>query len=182
MRTAIFLSFACGLALFVPEATARGRYLKGRTVYQRKCAPCVSIGWKWAPKHVSNWRKVSLRNQARRWSTARVCTWMRRNAKTRKGPLCHPSKMTYREKLNALYYVKRRAQGAIRKPVLRKRKPKVYSGPRFRRRAQARRRAALRQRQQMEALRKSRRRHGRKGNWRRKRSKTHKAPSRRSRR
>lgn len=185
MKTAVFLSFVCGLALVVPEAAARGRYLKGRTVYQRKCAPCVSIGWKWAPKHISNWRKVSLRDQARRWSTAKVCTWMRtRPAKTRKGPLCHPSKMTYREKLNALYYVKRRAQGAIRKPVLRKRSPKVYRGPRFRKRAQARRRAALRQLQQMEALRKSRRRQGRKGklNWSRKRSKTRKAPSRRSRR
>lgn len=182
MKTAIFLSFVCGLALLVPETAARGRYLKGRTVYQRKCAPCISIGWKWAPKHISNWSKVSLRDQARRWSTAKVCTWMRKNAKTRKGPLCHPSKMTYREKLNALYYVKRRAQGAIRKPVLRKRSPQIYRGPKFRKRAPARRAAAIRQRRQMQTLRKARRRYRRKGkfNWSRKRRKTHKAPSRRS--
>ncbi len=187
MKTAIFLSFICGLAMAVPEATAGGRYLKGRTVYQRKCAPCASTGWKWAPKHISNWKKVSLRAQARRWSTARVCTWMRKNAKTRKGPLCHPSKMTYRQKLNALYYVKRRAQGTIRTPVLRKRKPTVYRGPRFRKRTAKRRAAALRQRSQMKALRKARRRHRGKSRfrWNKKRRqprKTSTPPSRRTRR
>lgn len=184
MRTAIFLSFVCGLAMLVPEAAAGGRYLKGRTAYQRKCAPCIAIGWKWAPKHISNRRKVSLRKQARTWSTAKVCTWMRKNRKTRKGPLCHPSKMTYRERLNALYYVKRRAQGAIRKPVLRKRSFKIYRGPKFRKRAAKRRAAAIRQRKQLEVLRKSRRRYRprRKFNWSRKRPKTTTTRSRRTRR
>ncbi len=184
MRIAIFLSFICGLAMVVPQVSARGRYLKGRTVYQRKCAACVSIGWKWAPKHIRNWRKVSLKAQARRWSTVQVCTWMRKNAKTRKGPLCHPSKMTYREKLNALYYVKRRAQGAIRKPVLRKRIPKVYRGPRFLKRAGKRLAAALRQKKHREALLKARGQVRRKSKvrWNRKRRKVRKAPSRRTRR
>jgi hypothetical protein len=187
MKTAMFLSFICGLVTVVPEATAGGRFIKGRTVYQRKCAPCFSIGWKWAPKRVSNWSKVSLKAQARRWSTVKVCTWMSKSAKTRKGALCHPSKMTYREKLNALYYVKRRAQGAITKPVLRKRTPKVYRGPKFRKRAGKRRAAALRQRKQLEALRKARRRYRGKSKfkWSRKRRslrKDHKNPSRRTRR
>jgi len=184
MKTAIFLSFLCGLALLAPEAAARGRYLKGRTAYQRKCAACMAIGWKWAPTPISDWRKVSLREQARTWSTAKVCTWMRKNRKTRTGPLCHPSKMTYGERLNALYYVKRRAQGAIRKPVLHKRIPKVYRGPKFRKRAQKRRAAAIKQRQAMDALRKARRRGGRtrKFNWSRKRRTSPKTPSRRSRR
>lgn len=183
MKTAIFLSFVCGLAWAVPEVAARGRYIKGRTVYVRKCAPCVTTGWKWAPKKTTDWKKLKLRQRARRWSTAQVCTWMRKSAKRRrKGALCHPSKMTVREKLNALYYVKRRAQGAIRKPVLRKRAHKIYRGPKFRKRAAKRLAAALRQKKHMEALRKSRRRYRRnpRFKWSRKRRKARRTPSRRT--
>ncbi len=182
MKTAIFLSFVCGLAFIVPEAAARGRYIKGRTVFQRKCAPCVAVGWKWSPKYVKDWKKLSLKQQARRWSTARVCTWMRKNAKKKKGPLCHPSRMTFREKLNVLYYIKRRAQGKIVKPKLRKRSFTLYRGPKFKLRTKKRLQAAIRQRRMLDRLRKARRRGKRKGkfHWSRKLKKTRKAPSRRT--
>jgi hypothetical protein len=158
MKATFFFSLGLALVLLMPEASARGRYTRGKTVYQRKCAPCFSTGWKWSPRRVPDYKKLKLRHKARRWSTAKVCTWMRKSAKKRKAKKCYPHKMSYREKLNALYFVSRRARGAIRKPRLRKRTPKLYRGSRFKLRAKYRRAAALKRLRQLELLRKARQR------------------------
>ncbi len=174
MKTSLSLLIVPALAMLAPEASAGGRYTRGRTVFWQKCAPCTAIGWKWAPGHVGDWTKINLAHLARSWSTAKVCTWMRKSSKKRTGPLCHPSRMTYREKLNALYYTKRRAQGAIVKPRLRRRSAALYRGPGFVKRAGSRRALALRRLRAMKRLQKARRRLRHRGrfNWSRGRSPT----------
>ncbi|MFH2006386.1 MAG: hypothetical protein ABI333_07365 [bacterium] len=156
MRIIVFLGIVVALSFVAPNASAKGSYERGRTIYQRRCAACLSIGWKWTPTTLPERRKLSLRGMAKTWSEVKVCTWMRSNTKRRADPACHPSKMSYREKLDALYYVMRRAQGPITKPKLRRRSLQVYRGPRFRKRAEANRNRALKQLRRMKALREAR--------------------------
>ena len=114
-KVAISVLLAVIVAL---PATARAydRYARGRTLYFRRCGPCFSMGWKWAPKPLS--KPVDLKKMARTWTPAQVCTWMRTNTKKLVPPGCYPGRISTREKLDILYYVKRKTEGPIHKPVL----------------------------------------------------------------
>ena len=164
MKPTIAISLLLGLALLSSSVEARGRFERGRTVYQRRCAPCFAIGWKWAPRPIESWRSLELLKKARTWHTSKVCTWMRKNDRQRVRAMatrantraCYPMKMTPAEKLNALYYVARRAQGKFQKPRLRKHAAQRYRGQRFKSRVKGRRKTALKRLKQLMLLRRMR--------------------------
>ncbi|MCD6497784.1 MAG: hypothetical protein J7M25_05685 [Deltaproteobacteria bacterium] len=96
-------------------ARATDRYSRGRTLYFRRCGPCFSMGWKWNPSPIRT-KNLNLFALARKWSPAKVCTWMRTSTKHLTPPGCYPGRIRYRNKVDILYYIMRASQGPIRRP------------------------------------------------------------------
>lgn len=113
--------FALVLALWAPAlvAEARGRFQRGQALVQERCAPCLSMGWVWAPSAVDPAKPHDLATYARDWSPARVCTFMRRPTRKVEDPGCYPGRISERDRLDMLHYLHRRAQGPIVRPNLR---------------------------------------------------------------
>ena len=140
-KVAISILLATMAALPV-TARAYDRYARGRTLYFRRCGPCFSMGWKWAPKPMS--KPVHLKKMARTWTPAQVCTWMRTNTKKLVPPGCYPGRITTSEKLDILYYVKRKTEGPIHKPILQAVFRRYRHRVRLKRTTAGRKRSALR--------------------------------------
>jgi hypothetical protein len=152
------------LAAPLGQAHARDKYARGRTLYIRRCGPCFSMGWKWAPSaRAQDKKKWNLLRMARQWSPAQVCTWMRKNKRKLRGPGCYPGRIPPHERLTILYYLTRRLEGRIPKPRLQKIMPKRAKKLRLKHRAPARRRKAQKRHQNRLQLRRMRRR--RSGRW-----------------
>ncbi len=146
------------------RASAYDRYARGRTLYFRRCGPCFSMGWKWSPQKVT--KPLDLKKMARTWTPAQVCTWMRKNTKKLVPPGCYPGKISAREKLDILYYVKRKTEGPIRKPLLKAVFRRLRHKVRLKRLTRARRESALRAYRNLKETRRLRRqRSNRKGRW-----------------
>lgn len=162
MRIGACLVLGAMMCLSAGSAGAKGRYAAGRIQYFRTCGPCFSMGWKWAPSLPD---KLDLSRLAKKFGPAQVCTWMRRNTRKLRGAGCYPGRMTYRQKLNILYYVMRRARGAIRKPVLKRLSPRLSKRVRFKKTAPARRKTALQRHKNLLEMRKVRSRGSNNGTW-----------------
>ena len=116
MRKGMFWTIL-GLGLLAAwPVQAYDRYLNGRRLFRRRCGVCLSMGWVWDGRLTS--KQVDLARMAATWSAARVCTWLHRQTKKIQPPGCYPGRIRFREKLAILYYLWRRAQGPIHKPVL----------------------------------------------------------------
>lgn len=112
------VSMMTGLLLLAPEANARSRYVRGRTLYHSRCGQCTSAGWRWSPTTPSKSEQLDLNKAARSWSAYRICTWQRRMARRAHRVRCRPGHLTRRDRLDILYYLSRRRQGRINKPRL----------------------------------------------------------------
>ncbi len=138
------------------KAQAYDRYARGRTLYFRRCGPCFSMGWKWAPKPLP--KPLDLTKMAKTWTPAQVCTWMRANKKKLVPPGCYPGHISQREKLDILYYVKRKTEGPIHKPILKAIFRRYRHRIHLRHTTLAKRRSALRTYKNMKEMRRLRRR------------------------
>lgn len=159
---ASLLALALWSFLFTGPAEARGKYERGRTLYMRRCGPCFSMGWRWAPTESQKSKKRwPIMKMARRWGPAQVCTWMRKPRRQLKGKGCYPGRIPFEERVAILYYLTRRLEGPIEKPKLRRIMPKRAKNLRLRRKAPARRRKAIKRHKNFKELRRIRRGRGR---------------------
>jgi len=163
----ISLLFAAVVLSSSTPAHAVGKYELGRTLYARRCGPCFSKGYKWAPSPAEKStprKKWDLTKMALKWSPGRVCTWLRKpEKKIRKG--CTPGRISYREKLTILYYLSRRLEGKIRKPVFRKITPTRARNLRLRKRTPGLRKRAIQRKKNRNQLLKMRSRSRRNPRW-----------------
>lgn len=117
-RNLAFLVLLGALLLTTGRADAKGRFERGRNLVQQRCAPCLAMGWVWAPTAPDPKRPHALATYAKTWSPAQVCTWMRRQTRKTTGPACYPGHIPERDRLDMLFYLHRRAQGPILAPKL----------------------------------------------------------------
>ncbi|MDY0004662.1 MAG: hypothetical protein RBU30_25425 [Polyangia bacterium] len=97
---------------------AKGRFERGRTLVQQRCASCFASGWIWAPSTPDQLKPHDLQTYARSWSPSKVCTWMRKQNRKTTGAACYPGHVSERDRLDMLFYLFRRAQGPIQRPRL----------------------------------------------------------------
>ncbi len=163
----ISLWFAAVVLSSSSPAHAVGKYERGRTLYARRCGPCFSKGYKWAPTSAEKStprKKWDLTKMARKWSPGRVCTWLRKpEKKIRSG--CTPGRISYRERLTILYYLSRRLEGNIRKPVFRKITPTRARNLRLRKRTPGLRKKAIQRKKNRNQLLKMRSRSRKDPRW-----------------
>jgi hypothetical protein len=107
------------LTLGVGAATASalpGRYERGRTLYHERCAVCTRMGWTWTPAGIDP-AKVDVMQLALTLSPEAICTWQRRTQRPMTAR-CPADAMTLAERIDVLYYLRRRLEGEIRAPRL----------------------------------------------------------------
>lgn len=146
MRRA-FLLISLPALLFLSAAhvaQAKGRYDRGKALFRRHCASCLSMGWAWSPTPPRPDRPVDLRRLAAALPPYKVCTYQHRQTRAGiKGPACYPGRIPRRDRLDILYYLHRRAQGGLVPPRPVALRPPSYRGGALRRTLAARRRTAL---------------------------------------
>ena len=159
--------FAAAILFTSTTAEAQGRYELGRTLYARRCGPCFSLGFKWAPTREQTTRpreEWDIEKKAEEWKPSQICTWLRQPQRKLKRP-CTPGRITHRERLAILYYLTRRLEGPIEKPVLKKIVAPRARNLRFRVRTPDLRKQAVNREQNRLQLLKMRRRSSNRPGW-----------------
>lgn len=159
--------FSAAILSASATAEAQGRYELGRTLYARRCGPCFSMGFKWAPTQEERTRprnEWDIEKMAEEWKPSQVCTWLRQPQRKVKRP-CTPGRITHRERLAILYYLTRRMEGPIRKPVMKKIVPPRARNLRFRRLTPDLRKRAVQREENRRQILKMRRRSPDRPDW-----------------
>lgn len=121
-------------------SAAPGRFERGRTLYHERCAICTSMGWTWTPGGLDP-AKVDVIQLALTLSPEAICTWQRRTVRPMKAR-CPADAMSLMEKIDVLYYLRRRLEGAIPVPRLERTPLKKATALRFKPRVPLLKRAA----------------------------------------